>query len=322
MVRRALLSAAFAGTLVIPVAIAQAAPVAAPCQFVLGFKTVHDFIPTIVGSCTDDEGHNPQNGDALQHTTGGLLVWRKADNWTAFTDGYHTWINGPNGLAERLNTQRFAWEANPDNLPVVGNTTPPAAPPPAAPSPSVTFSDQGIAILSGAKIANDDGDADILAFARNTTSQPMSTMLTVTLTDASGNRLGQAIGAVNDMQPGETRLVRLISQVPYNQASGGTWQVDLTQSGSSLPTTFKLSAPQIDPSDASAVLVTVQNIGNATQSASISIAITDANGGILGLAVGAVNDLAPGQSRTVDCITLLDSIPGNAHLTPQVDSVL
>ena len=41
--------------------------------------------------------HNPQNGDGLQETTawhgkGGLMVWRKADNFTAFTDGYRTWI--------------------------------------------------------------------------------------------------------------------------------------------------------------------------------------------------------------------------------------
>jgi hypothetical protein len=28
-------------------------------------------------------------------------------------------VNGPNGIAQRLNTQRFSWEANPDRLPVV-----------------------------------------------------------------------------------------------------------------------------------------------------------------------------------------------------------
>ena len=48
------------------------------------------------------------------------MVWRKADNFTAFTDGYRTWVNGPDGLQQRLNSQRFAWEANPDGLPVIG----------------------------------------------------------------------------------------------------------------------------------------------------------------------------------------------------------
>ena len=88
------------------------------CQFVLGFATMAGSIPQAVGQCTDEESHNPTNGDALQHTSGGLLVWRKADNWTAFTDGFHTWVNGPYGVQERLNTQRFSFEANPAGLPV------------------------------------------------------------------------------------------------------------------------------------------------------------------------------------------------------------
>jgi len=99
-----------------------AAPPAAAngCRFVLGFATLAGDLPQQVGQCVDNEGHNPANGDALQQTTDGLLVWRKLDNWTAFTDGYHTWINGPSGVAERLNSQRFAWEANPTGLPVIG----------------------------------------------------------------------------------------------------------------------------------------------------------------------------------------------------------
>jgi Protein of unknown function (DUF4232) len=94
------------------------------CQFVQGFATLHALLPTVVGACLENEQHNPSNGDALQRTTGGLLVWRKADNWTAFTDGYATWVNGPFGLQQRLNTQRFAWEANPEHLAIVPQPTP------------------------------------------------------------------------------------------------------------------------------------------------------------------------------------------------------
>ena len=85
---------------------------AADCQFVLGFKLLRDLIGhDIVGECLDNEHYNAI-GDSNQHTTGGLLAWRKADNWTAFTDGYRTWVNGPNGLQQRLNTERFEWEAD------------------------------------------------------------------------------------------------------------------------------------------------------------------------------------------------------------------
>ena len=109
----------------------QTSIAAAECQFVLGFKTLRDLIGhEIVGECLENE-HHGANGDALQQTTGGLLVWRKADNWTAFTDGYRTWINGPNGLVQRLNTERFAWEA--DYAPGGGIATPTPTPVPVAP---------------------------------------------------------------------------------------------------------------------------------------------------------------------------------------------
>src|SRR5258708_28132303 len=96
----------------------------AACSFTLGFATLHDLIPDVVGNCVDNEFHDPQTGDALQHTTNGLLVWRKSDNWTAFTDGFQSWVNGPLGLQQRLNGQRLWWEANPDQLPIVPTPQP------------------------------------------------------------------------------------------------------------------------------------------------------------------------------------------------------
>ena len=84
---------------------------AAGCQFVLGFQTLHDLAPDDVGDCIEDQSF-VTNGDAQQRTTKGVMVWRKADNWTAFTNGYQTWLNGPDGLAPRLNTERFEWEAD------------------------------------------------------------------------------------------------------------------------------------------------------------------------------------------------------------------
>jgi len=95
-------------------ALAQSAPT---CQYILGFATLHSLDVTDTGDCLDNQAF-AANGDAQQHTTKGLMAWRKADNWTAFTNGYWTWINGPNGLAKRLNTQRFSWEENPDGLPL------------------------------------------------------------------------------------------------------------------------------------------------------------------------------------------------------------
>jgi peptidoglycan/xylan/chitin deacetylase (PgdA/CDA1 family) len=82
------------------------------CRFQLGFAALRAEIPAAVGDCLEDERHSGENGDALQRTTGGLLVWRKADNWTAFTDGSRTWVNGPHGLQTRSNAERFDWEGD------------------------------------------------------------------------------------------------------------------------------------------------------------------------------------------------------------------
>ncbi len=113
-----LVASAFAA---VPVAPAQAQGVG--CEFVLGFRTLQQLIPDIVGPCLDNVQFNAQ-GNAIQHTiahTGalGLLEWRKSDNHTAFTDGFRTWVNGPFGLQTRLNSQRFSWEFNPERLPLV-----------------------------------------------------------------------------------------------------------------------------------------------------------------------------------------------------------
>jgi sugar lactone lactonase YvrE len=96
----------------------------AGCQFVLGFAAFAAQIPPVVGQCLDAEQHDPGSGDALQHTTTGLLVWRKADNAIAFTDGAQTWVQGVLGIERRPNNERFIWEANSDHLPLAAETAP------------------------------------------------------------------------------------------------------------------------------------------------------------------------------------------------------
>lgn len=80
------------------------------CQFLQGFRQLRDLIgEAIVGDCLGDVRYDAQ-GNAQQVTTGGTLLWRKADNWTAFTDGEQTWVYGPFGLQVRSSQARFLWE--------------------------------------------------------------------------------------------------------------------------------------------------------------------------------------------------------------------
>jgi plastocyanin len=141
----------------------QAQTAAASCQFILGFKTLHDLDPQDIGDCTDNQAF-AANGDAQQHTTKGLMVWRKADNFTAFTNGYMTWINGPTGLVSRLNTARFPWESSaPIEAPSSPSASPSASPAPSAtpsgpqPSALVTITDHGfqpetVTIVTGGSV--------------------------------------------------------------------------------------------------------------------------------------------------------------------------
>lgn len=114
-----------------PVRLLAQAPDAA-CEFVLGFKRLHDAIPAEVGDCIDVQAFDAA-GNAVQHTSQGLLIWRKADNRVTFTDGFFTWVDGPNGVRRRLNTECFTFEPCQGATLVPDNPTPtpvPWRPPP------------------------------------------------------------------------------------------------------------------------------------------------------------------------------------------------
>jgi hypothetical protein len=160
MVQRLLAALILVVTLFGPLGAATAQ--AQNCVFVLGFATLHGLIPQIVGNCLEDEHHNSVNGDGLQATTGvngagGLLVWRKADNFTAFTDGFRTWVNGPFGLQMRLNSQRFFWESNPEMLAII--------PPP---TPGDRCHTAGLSLTSGMVDAGAGNFHDTFSFKNNT----------------------------------------------------------------------------------------------------------------------------------------------------------
>jgi hypothetical protein len=153
-----------------------------PCRFVQGFAAVRERIGAAkVGACLEDERVNSENGNTEQRTSRGLLVWRKVDSITAFTDGGTTWVQGPDGLQTRPNSERFSWErdpvrpsgptavASPAPNPVVSRpaSSPQAAPaatqaPAASPAASPVASPAGISVPppSGA-VGQRDPDAGV-----------------------------------------------------------------------------------------------------------------------------------------------------------------
>src|SRR5690349_15961837 len=67
------------------------------CWFQPDMRILRAEISDVVGDCLENQHYNPENGDTLQRTTHGLMVWRRSDRITAFTDGARTWAHGPNG---------------------------------------------------------------------------------------------------------------------------------------------------------------------------------------------------------------------------------
>jgi hypothetical protein len=171
-----------------------------PCRFQLGFAALHDLLPDVIGSCVENEWHHALTGDALQRTTGGLLVWRKADNWTAFTDGARTWVNGPFGLQDRPNSTRLAWEANPENLPIV---------PPPAPGERCHTAGLGLGL-----VGTDAGAGNVVATIRFTSTLDVPCTLFgyvgAQLMAASGNPLPTSVvraGGYFAGDPGPSNVV-------------------------------------------------------------------------------------------------------------------
>jgi len=83
---------------------------AAQCEIRPRFRVLAEALPELIGNCVASEALNGETGDIEQPVDGGVLVLRSADNTPTFTDGWQTWVAGPNGIETRLNSERLAWE--------------------------------------------------------------------------------------------------------------------------------------------------------------------------------------------------------------------
>jgi hypothetical protein len=74
-----------------------------------GFELLVRFLGReIVGDCLENEHTNLAGGNVEQRTSGGLLVWLKDQNLSAFTDGNTTWYVCPGGIEQHPSDEPFA----------------------------------------------------------------------------------------------------------------------------------------------------------------------------------------------------------------------
>src|SRR5690242_8908745 len=83
-----ILALAWCCLLAAPPAAAQSQP---PCKLSELFAPLQEAGPSEIGLCRGAE-LSDSNGDTMQVTSKGLLLWRKADNWTGFLGASRTLV--------------------------------------------------------------------------------------------------------------------------------------------------------------------------------------------------------------------------------------
>lgn len=190
-------------------------------EFKLGFKALADQIPSVVGEPIENE-HWGANGDSLQTTTTGLMVWRKADNWTAFTNGARTWLNGPFGVQDRANLERFDWEAVTPVAPQPVTAAPAPAPAPVpAPTQASAPSQAPAQVQTLRTLASGYGQDGIeMAFAFVIENPNPGHMLDgkyqVAAYDSSGRVLDTDSGYITYVLPGQKTAIAASMYLPDN----------------------------------------------------------------------------------------------------------
>lgn len=181
----------------------------------------------------------------------------------------------------------------------------PTAPATAAAAPTKPAADPNRGVTFGKPVVFGAGGLNTVAiWTTNTTQQVKS--FTVKATYKNGDTiLTTASGAVNDLRPGQSRAVTLIARdkVPDKYE---TVRVDVdtmireaaSTPGADAAAKLSFGPPNIKTQGSlSTVDVEVKNGDSAPHSFTVQAAYLKA-GELSGVATGAVNDLAPGQTKT------------------------
>lgn len=170
------------------------------------------------------------------------------------------------------------------------------------------------------------GDSMAAVLVRNTTDQVKS--FTVKVTYKEGDRiLATAIGAVNDLQPGQLRAANLSSTQPLpEQFDSVRVDVDtMVREAQSTPAAeaarkITFGEPAIKEGSFPTVDVEVTNGDSAPHSFTVQ-AIFLQGGELVSVASGAVNDLAPGQTKTAT-LASVGGIPEHDEVQLAVDTLV
>jgi len=177
--------------------------------------------------------------------------------------------------------------------------------------------------FSNIVIQNDMGVTSVIGEAMNNDSNAHSFTLVVSFYDKDKKLLGSAVGAVNEVNGGESKIFSAMATDVYANVASYKVQVDTmisTNSNKKSPIEFSNIA-----SDAQSGITTVsgeaKNTDTVSHSFSVVVGFYDKNKKLIGSATGAVNDLAAGDTNTFSALTSGDFSNADSYKA-QVDAMI
>ncbi len=173
-------------------------------------------------------------------------------------------------------------------------------------------------------IASPHGNYRIYLQLRNDFSTIISSAIEVHLLDAQGADLTHATGSIAALLPGSTRVVRLLSTDPYIAVPAAV-EIGFTGTlagGANRERDISFSGVHYEREGNLHVLHgSVTNNGARTYSLDLNGALFDAAGNVLGMAIGQVSNLLPGQTQELR-LTTDENIQGVASHTVAVNVIV
>ncbi len=167
------------------------------------------------------------------------------------------------------------------------------------------------------------GITTVYGEAVNNDSKAHSFTLKVSFYDKDKKLLGSAVGAVNDLNGGETKIFSAIATGDYSAADSYKVQVDTlvsTNNNQKSPIEFSNTVSKsqmgITTIDGEA-----KNTDTKEHSFTLVIGFYDKNSKLIGTATGAVNDLAAGDTKTFTAISTGDYSKAASYKV-QVDTLV
>ncbi len=152
------------------------------------------------------------------------------------------------------------------------------------------------------------GFTNVFGEAVNNGSDAHSFTLKVSFYDKDKKLLGSAVGAVNDLNSGETKLFSAMATEDYSKSASYKVQVDtIVSSGNNKKSPIEFSNV-VSKSQAGFTTIDgeAKNIDTTDHSFTVVVGFYDKNKKLIGTATGAVNDLAAGDTKTFSAMSTGD----------------